>query len=61
MSNLNRMDWTSRERRRALRLAEREDMLRVVGSDKQAYTPDANALAANSRDGRHNDDPRSHP
>lgn len=50
MSNLNRMDRASAERRRALRRAEREDLLRVVGTDQEMETPDAAVIAASSRD-----------
>jgi hypothetical protein len=50
MSNLNRMDRTSAERRRALRRAEREDLLRVVGDDQQMATPDSGVIAVSSRD-----------
>jgi hypothetical protein len=50
MSNLNRMDRTSAERRRALRRAEREDLLRVVGDDQLMATPDSGVIAVSSRD-----------
>jgi hypothetical protein len=50
MSNLNRMDRTSAERRRALRRAEREDLLRVIGDDQQMATEDSAVIAASSRD-----------
>jgi hypothetical protein len=50
MSNLNRIDRTSAERRRALRRAEREDLLRVVGDDQQMATPDSGVIAVSSRD-----------
>lgn len=50
MSNLTRMDRTSAERRRALRRAEREDFLRVIGDDEQMATPDSAVIAASTRD-----------
>lgn len=50
MSNLNRMDRTSADRRRALRRAEREDLLRVIGDDEQMATPDSAVIAVSSRD-----------
>jgi hypothetical protein len=61
MSNLNRMDLTSAERRRALRRAEREDLLRVIGDDQQMATPDSAVIAASSRDNHDQrpNDPRS--
>jgi hypothetical protein len=61
MSNLNRMDRTSAERRRALRRAEREDLLRVIGDDQQMATPDSAVIAASSRDNHDQrpNDPRS--
>ena len=61
MSNANRMDRTSAERRRALRRAEREDMMRVVGDDQQMATPDSAMIAASSRDihDQRPNDPRS--
>jgi hypothetical protein len=62
MSNLDRMKRTSAEqRRRALRRAEREDMLRVIGDDHQMSTPDSAVIAASSRDNHDQrpDDPRS--
>ncbi|MBX3520593.1 MAG: hypothetical protein KF835_11320 [Xanthobacteraceae bacterium] len=49
MSTLNRMDRTSAERRRALRRAEREDFLRVIGDDREMDSPDAAMIAASSR------------
>jgi hypothetical protein len=52
MSNLNRIDRTSAERRRAPRRAEREDLLRVVGDDQQMATPDSGVIAVSSRDGQ---------
>ncbi len=52
MSNLNRMDRTSAQRRRALRRAEREDLLRVIGDDEEMTTPDSAMIAASSRDKR---------
>lgn len=55
MSNLNRMDRASAERRRALRRAEREDMLRVIGNDEDMETPDAAVIAVSSRDPKQND------
>lgn len=61
MSNLNRMDRTSAERRRALRRAEREDLLRVIGDDEQMATADSSVIAVSSRD-KHDqrpNDPRS--
>jgi hypothetical protein len=61
MSNLNRVERTSAERRRALRRAEREDMLRVIGDDQQMAAPDSSVIAASSRD-QHDQrphDPRS--
>ncbi len=62
MSNLDRMDRASAEhRRRALRRAEREDMLRLIGDDDQMATPDSSVIAASSRD-KHDQrphDPRS--
>lgn len=58
MSNLNRVDRTSAEhRRRALRRAEREDFMRVIGDDEQMATPDSAVIAASSRD---NQDQRPH-
>jgi len=61
MSNSNRMDRTSAERRRALRRAEREDLLRVIGDDQQMATPDSAMIAASSRDtyDERPNDPRS--
>ena len=61
MSNLNRMDRTSAERRRALRRAEREDLLRVIGDDQQMATPDSSVITASSRDNHDQrpNDPRS--
>jgi hypothetical protein len=61
MSNLNRMERTSAERRRALRRAEREDLLRVIGDDQQMATPDSAVIAASSRDNHDQrpNDPRS--
>ena len=61
MSNLNRMDLASAERRRALRRAEREDMLRVIGDDEQMATPDSAVITASSRDNHDTrpNDPRS--
>ncbi len=51
MSNLNRVNRTSAEqRRRALRRAEREDLLRVIGDDEQMATQDASVIAVSSRD-----------
>jgi hypothetical protein len=61
MSNLNRIDRTSAERRRALRRAEREDLLRVIGDDEQMATTDSSVIAVSSRD-KHDQrphDPRS--
>lgn len=58
MSNLNRLERASAQRQRALRRAEREDMLRVVGTDEEMETPDAAVIAASSRDPKAND-PRS--
>lgn len=55
MSNLNRIDRASAERRRALRRAEREDLLRVFGDDEQMDTPDAAVIAASSRESRQSD------
>lgn len=57
MSTLNRMDRTSAERRRALRRAEREDLLRVIGDDRELDSPDAAMIAASSRPPL-NDQPR---
>jgi hypothetical protein len=61
MSNVNRMDRTSAERRRALRRAEREDMLRVIGDDEQMATPDSAMISVSSRDklDQRPNDPRS--
>ena len=62
MSNLHRMDRTSAEqRRRALRRAEREDLLRVIGDDQQMATEDAAVIAVSSRDNHDQrpNDPRS--
>lgn len=58
MSNLNRIDRTSAERRRALRRAEREDLLRIFGDDERMETPDAAVIAASSREPVGQDDPR---
>ncbi len=49
MSTLNRMDRTSAERRRALRRAEREDFLRVIGDDRELDSPDAAMIAASGQ------------
>jgi hypothetical protein len=62
MSNLNRIERTSVEhRRRALRRAEREDMLRVIGDDDQMSAPDSTIIAVSSRDNHDQrpNDPRS--
>ncbi len=61
MSNLNRIDRTSAERRRALRRAERDDLLRILGDEQQMDTPDSAILAASSRDPQDTrpNDPRS--
>jgi hypothetical protein len=61
MSNANRMDRTSAERRRALRRAEREDLLRVIGDEQQMATPDSAVIAVSSRDSQDTrpNDPRS--
>lgn len=61
MSKLNRMDRTSAQRRRALRRAERENLLRVIGDDEQMATPDSAVIAASSRDNHDQapNDPRS--
>jgi hypothetical protein len=61
MSNSNRMDRTSAERRRALRRAEREDLLRVIGDEQQMATPDSAVIAVSSRDTHDTrpNDPRS--
>lgn len=61
MSNPNRMDRTSAERRRALRRAERDDLMRIFGDDQQMDAPDAAVIAASSRDPHDTrpNDPRS--
>lgn len=61
MSNLNRIDRASAERRRALRRAEREDMLRVIGDDQQMATADSSVISVSSRDNldQRPNDPRS--
>ena len=61
MSNANRMDRTSAERRRALRRAEREDLLRVIGDEQQMATEDSSVIAVSSRDSHDTrpNDPRS--
>jgi hypothetical protein len=50
MSNLDRMDRTFAARRRELRRAERDDLMRIIGDDHQGDTPDATVIAASSRD-----------
>ncbi len=50
MSNADRVDRISAERRRALRRAEREDFLRVIGDDQQMAGPDSTVIAVSSRD-----------
>lgn len=50
MSNPNRIDRTSAERRRALRRAERDDLMRIFGDEQQMDTPDAAMISASSRD-----------
>lgn len=59
MSNPNRPERTSAERRRALRRAERDDLMRIFGDDQQMDTPDAAVISASSRDDTRPDDPRS--
>jgi hypothetical protein len=55
MSNMERIDQTSAERRRALRRLEREDLMRVMGDDVKLDSPDAAMLAASSRDQQQNE------
>lgn len=61
MSNMNRIDRTSVERRRASRRAEREDLIRVIGDDQQMATQDSAVIAVSSRDNHDQrpNDPRS--
>ena len=61
MSNPNRTDRISAERRRALRRAERDDLMRIVGDDQRMDTPDAAVISASSRDNQDTrpNDPRS--
>lgn len=61
MSNSDRINRTSAERRRALRRAEREDLLRVIGDDQQMATPDSAVISVSSRDthDQRPNDPRS--
>ncbi|MGE0339678.1 MAG: hypothetical protein AB7O79_07330 [Xanthobacteraceae bacterium] len=61
MSNPNRTDRTSAERRRALRRAERDDLMRIFGDEQQMDTPDAAAICMSSRDAQDTrpNDPRS--
>lgn len=61
MSNPTRIDRISAERRRALRRAERDDLMRIFGDDQQMDTPDAAVISASSRDSQDTrpNDPRS--
>lgn len=61
MSNPNRTDRISAERRRALRRAERDDLMRIVGDDQRMDTPDAAVISVSSRDNQDTrpNDPRS--